>query len=193
MADPNGIRDKYKRINRIMESRDGQNINHRIMQSGIHEGTSAMGEYGIMPTTAQDMLKHSKDPLDQLIVDSDPNRVEEILKGNPQVYDRLVDKETNKIANKTEDPVAASLLWNAGSNHSSDEINKLITQNPGNFVGRTKNAIDEAHLSSGDSTNIYDYIQSLKDYDDFKKKRQDRLFNPTDLDENDVNLKIPEK
>ena len=188
----NGIRRNFKRINRIMESSGTGNIDHRTMDKGMHEGTSAMGEYGLMPVTAQDLVKNSSDPLDQIIKNADPSQVEEILKGNPQAYDRLVDKQMDKIVKKTEDPLEAAVLWNSGPNLSPDRVQRHIASDPNDFTSRTEKAIDQARPMST-PPDIYEYIQSLKDFDDFKNKKRDKLYNPKDLDKNDVKLKIPRK
>jgi len=46
---------------------------------------------------------------------------------------------------------------------------------------------------TSEEPDVYDYIQNLKDYNDFKNKKRDILYNPIDLDKNDVKLKIPRK
>jgi hypothetical protein len=40
-----------------VESSNGKNTKHRILQDGIHKGNSAIGQYGIMPNTAKDAAK----------------------------------------------------------------------------------------------------------------------------------------
>jgi hypothetical protein len=43
--------DKFLSIIRFLESSDGKNIKHRMILSGIHKGTAAIGDYGLMPNT----------------------------------------------------------------------------------------------------------------------------------------------
>lgn len=41
----------------LNESSGGQNLNHPVIESGIHKGHAAKGEYGIMPNTYNEILK----------------------------------------------------------------------------------------------------------------------------------------
>jgi len=188
MADFQGI----KKILKYMESSNGQNIDHSTMNKGMHKGTSAMGEYGLMPRTAQDIVKNSNEPLDQIVKNAHPSQVEEILKGNPQAYERYVDKYLDKVTKKTADPVEAAVKWHNGPNMKPDAIKRYIASDPNQYVDRTENAIDVTHPMTSQPS-VYDYIQSLKEFEDFKNRSKDKLYNPLDLDENNVNLKIPRK
>lgn len=188
MADFQGI----KKILKFMESSNGKNIDHATMEDGMHKGTSAMGEYGLMPKTAQDIVKNSDEPLDQIVKNADPTQVEEILKANPQAYERYVDKYLDKVVQKSPDPVEAAVRWHGGPNMKNDSVKRYIASDPNDYVTRTQNAMDVLHPMS-EAPNVYDYIQELKDFNDFKTKKRDTLYNPMDLDENDVKLKIPRK
>ena len=45
---------------RFIESTDGQNLNHRLLTSGMHKGTRAGGYYGVMPITARETINNSR-------------------------------------------------------------------------------------------------------------------------------------
>jgi len=128
VADFSGI----KKILRFMESRDGADIDHDVMTKGMHKGTSAMGEYGLMPKTAQDMAKNSKEPLDQIVKNANPTQVEEILKGNPQAYERYVDKYLDKAVGRSPDPVDAAVRWHGGVNMKNSDVKEYIEDDPNN-------------------------------------------------------------
>lgn len=41
----------------MLESSGGKNINHKTMESGLHEGDAAVGNYGIMPETMVEITR----------------------------------------------------------------------------------------------------------------------------------------
>lgn len=45
---------------RTVESSGGLNVNHKLLTRGLHRGTRAGGEYGIMPITARETILKSK-------------------------------------------------------------------------------------------------------------------------------------
>jgi hypothetical protein len=43
-----------------LESSGGKNTQHKSIDYGLHSGTTAIGEYGLMPLTARDIARKSK-------------------------------------------------------------------------------------------------------------------------------------
>ena len=94
-------RERFKRLISILESSGGKQLQHKPMSSGIHEGTKAMGEYGLMPNTAQQLARSNINkgqgtPLDEVIANIDPSQIEEVLKDNPAKYQEYIDRYADR-------------------------------------------------------------------------------------------------
>jgi len=105
-----------------LESSSGQNTNHHVMQTGIHAGTSAVGDYGLMPLTAQEIEKQSGG--DQL-QDIDKFDAQKKLEQDPELTKRLAETMASKLLNKN-DSEEAAYKWLMGqySNPSKEELNE---------------------------------------------------------------------
>lgn len=76
---------------RFIESSDGSNLNHQVINYGLHKGTRAGGEYGIMPITAREKILGSKNTLRtyRYFASLDNDQLTEELNTNKQL-DRAV-------------------------------------------------------------------------------------------------------
>jgi hypothetical protein len=99
-------------LNKIafLESSSGQNTNHPVMQSGPHIGTHAVGNYGLMPLTAQDIDRSSG--INQL-QDMDKWDAQNKLEANPDLQRRLVETMASNLLQKNPSDVAA-YKWEQG-------------------------------------------------------------------------------
>lgn len=71
----------------INETGGGINLNHVELTKGIHKGTRAGGNYGLMPWTVVDLIKASpvlKRRYEDLLLMS-PNEITEVLNENPKI------------------------------------------------------------------------------------------------------------
>ena len=107
-----------------LESDSGQNMNHREMKHGMHSGTSAVGEYGIMPVTARDLDKQYN--INQL-EDLDNAEVQERLKNDPELRQRIAETLASKLLNKVPSETAAH-MWQFGHNKVPSE--EKLEQSP---------------------------------------------------------------
>lgn len=103
-----------------LESSSGQNTNHHVMQTGIHAGTSAVGDYGLMPLTAQEIEKQSGGGQLQ---DIDKFDAQKKLEQDPELTRRLAETMASKLLNKNNSEEAA-YKWLMGqySNPSKTEL-----------------------------------------------------------------------
>ena len=69
-------RNKFLKIMSTIESSSGKNTQHRTLSSGIHKGERAIGQYGLMPNTIDEM--HTRMKLDG---QEDP-RIKELYEQN---------------------------------------------------------------------------------------------------------------
>lgn len=106
-------------LNKIayLESSSGRNTNHPLVTSGLNAGTNAVGNYGLMPLTAQDLDKNTG--VNQL-QDMEPGDVQEKLKQDPELTKRLAATMASKLLQKNPSDVAA-YKWEQGQNTQPDQ------------------------------------------------------------------------
>lgn len=91
-----------------IESSGGQNTNHPVIESGIHAGDQAQGDYGMMPNTMDELKRRYP----ALAKQTDP--------------DLLAPKLAEQVLNKADkDETLAAALWNQGHNTSEDKFDKI--------------------------------------------------------------------
>ena len=99
-------REDYARITSMIESSGGKNLKHKKMTSGIHEGDSAQGQYGIMPNTAEEFDRRSR------------KAGLEPAKNEDEQFNRI----TDFIAAKTDDPRKQTYMYEQGHNLDPNKI-----------------------------------------------------------------------
>lgn len=115
---------------KMMESSNGLNTDHPEMESGIHQGQSAIGNYGLMPNTIQEMvnrakLGHTIDPNLQSIDHQPDDIVRQILTDKPDIQDELAQILAKKVLERSGgDEERAAYRWNMGHNLPPSRINQ---------------------------------------------------------------------
>lgn len=109
------VREFLKKMS-LIESSGGQNTNHPQVNTGINAGTSAVGEYGIMPLTAQTLDK--KYGINQL-QDMNPDDISDKLSDNPELQQRLAETFASKLLSQNPTETAA-YKWQYGQNSHPD-------------------------------------------------------------------------
>ncbi len=114
---------------KMIESSGGININHPEMTSGIHNGQSAYGSYGLMPNTIQELVNRSKietgklDPDYQHLRNEDPEFVKTVLGARPDLEDRLASQLAERLLQRSGgDEEKAAYGWNQGHNLPINQI-----------------------------------------------------------------------
>jgi hypothetical protein len=112
----------------MIESSGGQDTNHDEISSGIHEGDSAYGQYGLMPNTIQELVnrKRLEGPLNseyKKIYKEDPDYTKAVLHGNPELEKALATQMAERLLQRTGgDEEKAAYGWNMGHNTPVDQI-----------------------------------------------------------------------
>lgn len=121
-ADSKQLEDFLDRI-RSIESSNGQDMNHEMIQSGIHAGQSAMGQYGLMPNTVKELAKRGSNPARGL-ASMDPEQMKAKLEANPEIDNELAQTLGKKVLDRQQDPDKAAYSWMHGHNLAPEEIDK---------------------------------------------------------------------
>lgn len=131
-----GELDAFLNTLREKESSGGKDFNHPVIKSGMHKGTSAIGNFGLMPRTTQDFLMREKkirgkvlpEDLNE-IANLDPNDVEAMnqlklkLEQDPDKERRIARMLAETVLKKhAGDEERAAWGWKMGTSTPSDKI-----------------------------------------------------------------------
>jgi hypothetical protein len=119
--------DKIKKLISLIETDNNPEAVHEMQTEGIHAGTRAFGQYGLMPITAQEMAaKGENDLLDKLIQKSEPQSVGQILADNPHKEEEYVDRLLKKIQEKSKGDLTEELIrWKHGQNLKKAKVREI--------------------------------------------------------------------
>jgi len=140
----------FLKLIKQLESSGGKNVNHRKMQSGVHEGDTAIGHYGLMPKTVQEIVKRSsnKSDLDNMILNAQSHQVKGILDENPHKYEQYAEQLSDKLLDKTKgDPALAATGWLYGHNMSTERMKQKLEKDK-DYNRRIEDTIKQEALYS---------------------------------------------
>lgn len=157
---------------KAMESSGGKDTAHRTLASGIHEGDTAVGKYGLMPNTAKEIANRRKESAVDDVIANIPNKsVEALLQENPDIAKDYVQYMAEKVLDKTKgDPVAGMTAWHYGHNMSPNRIKKTMQENP-SYVDKVNQRIDENALSSK-MPSLMELLEQKPEFLPMSKKRK---------------------
>ena len=76
---------------RQIESSGGKDTNHKTMEEGIHKGTAALGDYGLMPNTIREIARRVKSRDNKLSLDPEFSGDPDVERySNPDIPDEEV-------------------------------------------------------------------------------------------------------
>ena len=140
-----------KTISQI-ESSGGKNLNHKEINSGIQAGSSAYGEYGLMPNTIREMANRAG--LNN-ISNLDDENLKSKLDEDPSLKNKIIETLYNHLNQKESgDPLKMAYAWNQGHNLTPDKISDENLQKS-DYVNKFKN------LSKVDSSNSVSSLQQV--------------------------------
>lgn len=117
MDDNDKINALLKKISQL-ESSGGTNINHDLMQHGIHTGDRAIGQYGLMPNTIQEVARRNQ-MKDVLAIPKE----ELSSKFTPEMENQVARKLAELVLTRSKgDEEKAAYRWNMGHNMPSNRI-----------------------------------------------------------------------
>lgn len=143
----------FMKLIKAMESSGGTNTRHVAVDKGIHEGDTAIGNYGIMPNTAKEIaVRREREgegtPSDDVIKNLQNPQVEQLLKENPSLAKQYAEFMAKRVLDKTKgDPIAGMTAWHYGHNMSPSQLKDTMDRNP-SYVDKVNQRIDENNLQS---------------------------------------------
>lgn len=113
-----------------IESSGGKDFSHDVMSKGIHQGQAAIGRYGLMPNTVDELIASEKInlPIEQqrMIKNLSPEQKKQLLESNPDMEAAIAESMARKVgANYGEDPDKMAYSWNQGHNIKPDDPRML--------------------------------------------------------------------
>lgn len=109
-------RDQFLDAISQIESSGGKNLRHPTMDSGLHQGQHALGQYGLMPNTVKDTAKRMG-AASPILPDTD---IEQAM--NPQVERQIASELAKRVLTKYPNEDMAAYSWNQGTSLSPKEI-----------------------------------------------------------------------
>jgi hypothetical protein len=117
-----------KNISQV-ESSGGTNFNHELIQKGIHTGDKAIGRYGLMPNTVNEVLNRMRmagtlTPELQKLKALDHDTLKSTLESNPELEDQIAESLAGRVLDRQQDEDKAAYSWHQGHNLSPEQINE---------------------------------------------------------------------
>lgn len=129
------------RISQI-ESSGGKDLNHQEIQNGMHAGTSAIGQYGLMPVTVQDLAKKASNAQVRELTRLPASEVQKRIVASPDIEHELARKLAERVLSKNHgDQEMAAYAWNQGQSLSPEQIQARKYQDS-NYVQKFRKLIN---------------------------------------------------
>jgi len=127
--------DNFLKIISQIESSGGTNFNHRPITQGIQSGTTAAGQYGLMPNTIRE-IEHSAAnsgyPLSNKAFDISQlpaDKMKQQIEANPQVEGEFAQRLADKVLTEFPNEQEAAYSWKYGHNLEPKEVEQRDYQN----------------------------------------------------------------
>lgn len=111
-----------------IESSGGKDLKHKEIQHGIHEGTRAMGKYGLLPNTVKELINRRRltgqlTPDMQELNEMSPEEMKSKIEANPDLEDQLAQQLASHVVERQlGDEEKAAYSWNSGHNLNPQDI-----------------------------------------------------------------------
>lgn len=126
MPKPNKKELEFLRKTAEIESSGGKNLEHRELQSGMHAGSAAIGRFGLMPNTLDELrnrMLRSKIQLPGVDLKSaTKEQLAEAISNNPELEDAFATQLLRTIKSKGVDDTTANYMWEHGHNKIPDPV-----------------------------------------------------------------------
>ena len=115
-------RDNFLNAISQVESSGGQDTNHPVIQHGLQAGQQAMGSYGLLPNTVDELnnrarLNNTLTP-EMVAATRDPASVA----NNPALQQQYANQLADRVLNRFPTPQMAAYAWNGGHNLTPAQV-----------------------------------------------------------------------
>lgn len=138
----------FRRITADIESSNGQNMNHRMMESGIHKGTSAIGTYGVMPNTLKEFSNRLPNPELKDISKLSYLEMKDKLEKDKELEERIFKNVGSWLLDKYGNARDASYAYQHGHNIDPEVVAKRKegSERDMKFLKRYEDAVKQVSL-----------------------------------------------
>lgn len=120
-------RENILQILKQIESGGGRNFNHPTITHGVNKGMNAIGNWGLTPTTVDDLIKRS--PEYAYLGKMDPLGKKKYLESNPDIEKALAEQLVDQVAQRQgNDPRKIAYAWNHGTYLNPNRITPEILE-----------------------------------------------------------------
>lgn len=123
-------KETFLNLIRQLESSGGKNLKHKKLKSGMHKDQAAIGEYAIMPNTANEFIKRRElkgqfGPDEALMRQMTPEELQEFLKDQDRVEQGFGSDIADRVLQKSKGNIdKAAYMWNEGHNLKAADISE---------------------------------------------------------------------
>lgn len=115
-------RDRFLDAISQVESSGGKNTNHPLIQTGLQAGQQAIGSYGMLPNTIQELSNRAR-LHNQLTPEmAEVSRNPTALGSDPNLEKQYANQLADRVLNRFQDPNMAAYAWNHGHNLTPEQI-----------------------------------------------------------------------
>jgi len=111
-----------------LESSGGSDVDHPMMTHGIHKDQRAIGEYGLMPNTIQEVVNRSSmqgDPTLEPLKGMSDEEVEQAISINPDLEQNLARKLARHVLQRQlGNESKSAYAWQMGHNKRPEDISQ---------------------------------------------------------------------
>lgn len=176
--------DEILAILKKIESDNGKNFNHPLIQHGVNRGTNAIGNYGLTHGVVSDFAKQN--PNYSYLEQFDPNQKKQYLETHPEDEQFIAKDLVSKMLQRYQTPEQVAYAWNHGTSIPASKITPDIL-NKDNYTNKfiqLKQNQDQKPVKAEDGgffRNLFnsDFIQKFlqnNPYKDDEEKEEDPYF-----------------
>ena len=102
-------------------------VEHPVIQTGLQRGQQAIGAYGLLPNTIDEMIERmrrerSASPELRGLEGLDKDELQKTFDNRPDLYQKITDRLAQHVFRDTKDPEVAAYRWNTGHNLPLESI-----------------------------------------------------------------------
>jgi hypothetical protein len=123
-------KEKFIRTLSLLESSGGKDMNHKMINSGMHAGTSAIGTYGLMPNTIKEFANRVDSPEIKELAQLPYPEMKRRLEQDKELERKAIEPIADFMLKRFPDPRMASYAYFQGHNLPVERVAKEYRGTP---------------------------------------------------------------